>query len=148
MLAGCAVGPNYHRPAALGTNAMPASFVGVTATNPGEWKPAQPSAHLPRGSWWELFGDPELNRLETLATANNQQLAAAYANFQQARALVNVAGADFFPQLSADPSYTRQRISADQSRGAAASSRGFTFNTFSCPAERKLGARPLGPGAP
>ncbi len=103
LLAGCAVGPNYQRPQALGTNAMPAVFTGATPTNAGEWKLAQPSAHLPRGAWWEIFGDPELNRLEDLATTNNQQLAAAYANLQQARALVNVARADFFPQVSANP---------------------------------------------
>ncbi|MCX6926506.1 MAG: efflux transporter outer membrane subunit [Verrucomicrobia bacterium] len=133
LLAGCAVGPNYQRPTALGTNAMPAGFSSETSTN-GDWKPAQPSAHLPRGSWWELFGDPELTRLETLATTNNQHLAAAYANFQQARALVNVARADYFPQLAANPSYTRQRVSAGQSRGSAStSSRGYTFNNFSVP---------------
>jgi outer membrane protein, multidrug efflux system len=134
LLAGCTVGPNYQRPPALGTNAMPAAFAGATASNAGDWKPAQPSAHLPRGSWWEMFGDPELNRLEGLATTNNQQLAAALANFQQARALVNVARADYFPQLSANPSYTRQRSSAGQSRGSASpSSRGVTFNAFSVP---------------
>jgi multidrug efflux system outer membrane protein len=133
LLAGCAVGPNYQRPAALGTNALPASFAGATATNAGDWKPAQPSAHLPRGSWWELFGDPELSRLEGLATTNNQQLAAAFANIQQARALVSVARADYFPQVSADPSATRQRLSANQSAGAGSSSHGSTFNTFSLP---------------
>jgi multidrug efflux system outer membrane protein len=133
LLAGCAVGPNYKRPEAFGTNAMPASFAGVAATNAGAWKPAQPSAHLPRGSWWEMFGDPELNHLEGLATTNNQQLAAALANFQQARALVGVARADFFPQISADPSFTRQRLSANQSAAAGSSSHGSTFNTFSVP---------------
>ena len=102
-------------------------------TNASIWKPAQPSAHLPRGPWWEVFGDPELNRLEVLATANNQQLAAAYANIQQARALVGVARADFWPQISANPRRHAQRISANQSLGAASSSRGSTFNTFSVP---------------
>ncbi len=133
LLAGCAVGPNYERPAALGTNAMPASFAGATGTNAAEWKPAQPSAHLPRGAWWELFGDSDLNHLEGLATINNQQLVAAFANIQQARALVSVARAGYFPQVSADPSAIRQRISANQSAGAASSSRGFTFNTFTVP---------------
>ena len=130
LLAGCSVGPNYQRPAALGTNAMPAAFAGATSTNAGEWKPAQPSAHLPRGSWWELFGDPELDRLEALVTTNNQQLAAAYANFQQARALVNVARADYFPQLSASPSFSRQRTSANESLRSGGSA---TFNTFTVP---------------
>ena len=118
VLAGCAVGPNYQRPAALGTNAMPPSFSSPMLTNAAIWKPAQPSAHLPRGAWWKIFGDPELNRLELLATTNNQQLVAAFANLQQARALVRVARADLFPQVSADPSAIRQRISANQSAGA------------------------------
>jgi multidrug efflux system outer membrane protein len=130
LLAGCAVGPNYQRPEVVGTNAMPASFAGTTSTNAAKWKPAQPSAHLPRGSWWELFGDPELNHLEALATTNNQQLAAAFANFQQARALVSVAHADFFPQLSATPGVTRQRTSANQFQRSTGSS---TYNTFSVP---------------
>ena len=129
LLAGCAVGPNYQRPPALGTNAMPPSFTGATATNAGAWKPAQPSAHLPRGSWWEMFGDPELNRLESLATTNNQQLTAAFANFQQARALVSVARADFFPQISAPLSAARQRTSANQVQGSGSS----TYNMFSVP---------------
>src|ERR1035441_5458209 len=86
LLAGCAVGPDYHRPTALGTNAMPQSFSGPIPTNAAIWKPAEPSAHLPRGSWWEIFGDPELNGLEKLATTNNQQLAGAFANLEQARA--------------------------------------------------------------
>jgi outer membrane protein, multidrug efflux system len=133
LLAGCAVGPNYHRPEPLGTNVVPPCYSGTMPTNTSIWKPARPSAHLPRGAWWEVFGDPELNRLEVLATANNQQLAAAYANLQQARALVGVARADFWPQISAPPEATRQRISANQSLGAASSSRGTTFNTFSVP---------------
>jgi multidrug efflux system outer membrane protein len=130
LLAGCAVGPNYQRPAALGANVMPAAFAGAIPTNAGIWKPAQPSAHLPRGSWWELFGDPELNGLEGLATTNNQQLAAAFANFQQARALVSVARADFFPQLSAAPSVTRQRTSANQFQSGGNT---YTYNAFSVP---------------
>jgi multidrug efflux system outer membrane protein len=130
LLAGCAVGPNYQRPPALGTNAMPPAFSGAGSTNTGIWKPAQPSAHLPRGSWWELFGDPELNRLEASATTNNQQLAAAYANLQQARALVNVARAGYWPQLSTAPSYLRERASANQARLSGGSS---TFNSFIIP---------------
>ena len=137
LLAGCTVGPNYHRPSAVGTNAMPASFAGAVSTNVGDWKPAQPSAHLPRGTWWDMFGDAELNRLEGLANTNNQQLAAAYANFAQARALVSVARADYFPQVSADPSYTRQRTSANQSSrsGGGSSGGSSTFNTWIAPLE-------------
>ena len=128
LIAGCVVGPNYHRPAALGTNSMRAAFAEITSTNLGEWKSPEPSAALPRGAWWELFGDVELNRLETRATAGNQELATAFANFQQARALVNVARADSFPQINLSPSFTRQRSSVNTVSG-----RSGTFNSFIVP---------------
>src|SRR5207245_7841758 len=52
LFAGCAVGPDYHRPAALGGDAMPAAFGDGAVTNAGHWKTAEPSAHRPRGVWW------------------------------------------------------------------------------------------------
>jgi multidrug efflux system outer membrane protein len=91
---------------------MPAAFSSPAPTN-AEWKTATPSAHLPRGAWWEIFGDPELNRLESMAATNNQQLAAAVANIEEARAQLGVSKAGYFPQLSLAPSATRQRTSAN-----------------------------------
>src|SRR5271155_3945685 len=87
-LVGCAVGPNYHRPAALQNQPLPKTFSDGNPTNETVWKIAEPSAHLPRGEWWQLFSDSELNRLETLALTNNQNLAAAAARFEQSRDLV------------------------------------------------------------
>jgi NodT family efflux transporter outer membrane factor (OMF) lipoprotein len=135
LVAGCAVGPDYHRPAALAANPMPAAFGDAAITNTANWKTAEPSAHLPRGAWWELFGDPELNRLETLAATNNQQIAVALANFEQAHAAVKVARADFFPQISSSPSATRQRTSANASPTSAARGRSITFNAFNVSAD-------------
>src|SRR5436190_7246095 len=97
-LAGCAVGPDYHRPPPLPAAETPAVFGDVAVTNVGTWKTADPSAHLSRGAWWELYDDQELDRLEILAITNNQHLAVALANFDQARASLRVARADFFPQ--------------------------------------------------
>jgi outer membrane protein, multidrug efflux system len=132
LLAGCTVGPDYHRPTPLGTNTLPASFSeNQTAPAPPQWQTAQPAAHLPRGSWWEAFGDPELNRLETLTLTGNQTLVAASARFQQARALVNVARAGFFPDVRANPtSYTRQRNSLNQPENGAPAGVSPTFNNF------------------
>lgn len=84
------VGPNYERPA----TASPPKFKGVT------WRAATPSAHLPKGSWWAVFRDAKLNSLVAAATANNQQLKAAIARFDQARAAARMARGDFFPALS------------------------------------------------
>jgi multidrug efflux system outer membrane protein len=131
---GCKVGPDYHRPSPLGTNAMPPAFSGTTnATNAAEWKAAEPKAHLPRGAWWRVFSDPELERLETLANTNNQTLAAATARFAQARASVNIARADFFPQVQLDPSYSRQRTSLNAPQNGGPAGASYTYNTFSVP---------------
>lgn len=131
LLAGCSIGPAYHQPAPLGTNAMPANFSGATTNaNAPEWNPAQPAAHLPRGTWWQIFEDPELNRLETLANTNNQQLAAALARLTEARAEVNVTRSALFPQASLDPSYARQRTSFNQPQSGKPANISPTYNTF------------------
>jgi multidrug efflux system outer membrane protein len=129
FLCGCKVGPDYHRPAPLGTNSIPPRFSDA-GTNTAEWKSAQPSAHLARGAWWELFGDPDLNRLEILGTADNQGLAGALARVSEARASANIARANLFPQVELDPSYSRQRTSANQPDSGHAAGAAHTFNTF------------------
>jgi len=114
VLAGCSVGPDYRGASALKSEGLPAAFTVPTDTNNlGEWKTAEPSANLPRGAWWEVFGDAELARLESTAAAENQNLAAAAARLEQSRADLGVARSDFYPQFSADPEATRQRTSAN-----------------------------------
>jgi multidrug efflux system outer membrane protein len=95
------VGPHYERPA----TAAPPAFKGVT------WRAATPSAHLPKGAWWTVFHDSRLNALMTAATANNQQLKAAIARFDQARAAARMARGDFFPTASLPLSVENQRTS-------------------------------------
>ena len=130
FLGGCIVGPDYHPPAALGSNPVPASFEGSNGSN---WKTAAPSAHLPRGAWWEVFRDPELNRLEALALRENQELALAMARFEQARALVDVAKSELLPHLGAGSSGTRQRTSANQPQSGKPAGQSYTFNNFLVP---------------
>jgi outer membrane protein TolC len=68
-----------------GTNSVPSHFSGVDQPAPDiVWKTAAPSAPLPRGAWWQAFADPQLNRLEKLATTSNQDVAGALARFDQA----------------------------------------------------------------
>ncbi|WP_445896466.1 efflux transporter outer membrane subunit [Desulfosoma sp.] len=98
---GCAVGPDYRRPEAT---AVPETYFGDLH----EWKFATPRAHLPRGNWWEIFGDAELNRLQAEALEANQSLMkVAVARFGQARSALNVAEAAQFPHfgVSAQPLY-------------------------------------------
>jgi NodT family efflux transporter outer membrane factor (OMF) lipoprotein len=135
LFAGCAVGPDYHRPAALGASVLPAAFGVPAITNAGDWKTAEPSAHLPRGVWWEIYADPELNRLERLAVTNNQQIATALANLEQASAAAKIVRADFFPQLNTSPSASRQRTSANASPTGAAAGTSRTFNLLNVSAD-------------
>jgi multidrug efflux system outer membrane protein len=136
-LAGCAVGPNYHRPAALPDQPMPKTFSDRNPTNETLWKIAEPSANLPRGKWWKLFSDSELNRLETLALTNNQNLAAAAARFEQARDLAAAARSGYYPQLTAggtpNGDINRQRTSVNEPQNGQPAGQPYTYDTFTAP---------------
>jgi multidrug efflux system outer membrane protein len=127
-IAGCKVGPDYKRPPAA---PIPAAYTGAT----NGWKVAQPQAQFPKGNWWELFGDAELNDLERQASAANQQLKVAVARLDEARAQMDVTRAGLFPKVSLSGSYTRQRTSANTpstTTGTAVGSSA-TFNDFYAP---------------
>jgi len=96
LLAGCAVGPAYERPAPLQAGA---ALAGAYKEAEG-WVPAAPADALERGSWWTLFEDPELDRLAKQVQAANQNVAVAVANYAQARALVAQQRASLFPVVS------------------------------------------------
>jgi NodT family efflux transporter outer membrane factor (OMF) lipoprotein len=75
---------------------------------------AQPSDEMPRGQWWEIFGDPQLNALEEQVTVANQDLKVAEARFRQARALVGFARASEFPTISTSVGISSVRESANR----------------------------------
>jgi NodT family efflux transporter outer membrane factor (OMF) lipoprotein len=135
-LAGCAIGPDYKRPAPLPGQPLPETFSSFT-TNGVTWKVAEPSAQVPRGDWWRMFGDAELNRLETLALTNNQNLAAAAAHMRQSRELLSAARSEFYPQLTAggtpNGDITRQRTSVNQPISGSAAGAEHTYDTFTAP---------------
>lgn len=107
-LAGCVLGPIYHGPSAAETEA-PAKFKGALNAH---WKVAKPGGGKePRGEWWTIFGDGELNRLEQQALAANQDLRVAAARIAESRAQTRVAAADFFPNIDVDARGQRQRTS-------------------------------------
>src|SRR5580765_6781941 len=135
VMYGCKVGPDYHRPSALGTNSLPTEYSEVTGTNATGWKPATPAAHLPRGRWWQVFEDPELDRLETIASSNSPELAGALARYDQAMALIKVSRAQLFPQIETDPSYNRQRTSFNAPENGHPANGAHTYNTFTFPVQ-------------
>ncbi len=128
LACGCAVGPNYKRP----TAPEPPAFKEQTAPEgePSPWKPAEPSDAAPRGKWWEIFEDPQLNSLEEQVDVSNQSIAQAEAQYRGARAAVRGARADFFPTVTTSPSVTRSRGAATLANGAPA-----TVNQYQFPAD-------------
>jgi NodT family efflux transporter outer membrane factor (OMF) lipoprotein len=129
VLAGCAVGPDYHRPAAVKSQPVPAAFT----INGVVWQPAAPGANRPRGSWWTSFDDPVLNRLENMAADENQTLVGSVAALAQARDMVKEARSQFFPQVSTAPSYFRQRTSKNAEANGVAVGTPYTYNLFTVP---------------
>jgi NodT family efflux transporter outer membrane factor (OMF) lipoprotein len=104
-LCGCTVGPKYVRP----TAEIPASY-----KETGNWKTAQPSDAVPKGKWWEVYQDPQLDALEEQISVSNQNLKAAQAQFQQARAAVRVTRSNYYPTVTGGVSATRNRQSQNK----------------------------------
>jgi NodT family efflux transporter outer membrane factor (OMF) lipoprotein len=94
----------------------------------GNWTQAQPADRLPRDSWWTLYGSPELDTLQTQLIAGNPTLAAAFANYAQARALSDQARAGLFPTLGLNAGVQRARESVNAPLISSAVPRYFDTN--------------------
>jgi NodT family efflux transporter outer membrane factor (OMF) lipoprotein len=79
----------------------------------GPWTRAQPADRLPRDSWWTLYDNGEIDTLERRLVGNNPTLAAALADYAQAKALSDQARAGLFPTLGLNAGATRERDSAN-----------------------------------
>jgi multidrug efflux system outer membrane protein len=109
-LVGCAVGPKYQRPPIQSPPAWKTE---------GPWREAAPKDAIPKGAWWEIFHDEQLNGYEQQLLQANQSLAAARDRLDQARSLARVASAGLFPTLSTDPSASRNRYSGNRPASSA-----------------------------
>ena len=96
-LTGCAVGPNYRRPAA------PPSPLFKAARG---WQPAVPARIVP-SAWWSVYHDPVLSRLERQVAVSNQNLKAAVAAYYAAREAAGVTRGSLFPSINLGASQTR-----------------------------------------
>jgi NodT family efflux transporter outer membrane factor (OMF) lipoprotein len=120
---GCTIGPKYHTPVVQ----TPSAYKEV-----GDWKPAQPNDQNLGGTWWTIFQDPQLDALELQVDVSNQNLKAAEAQYQQARALLRYYRADYYPTVTAGPSATRTRVSAN-APPPGSQFVGITYNDFAVP---------------
>lgn len=100
-LAGCALAPTYEPPRYV----LPADWRGQRP-----FGVANPRDTLPRGPWWEQFGDPLLSQLEQQLEAQNPNLAAMYEQYVEARDAAAAARAALYPQILTDAqlSYNQQ----------------------------------------
>lgn len=126
LLIGCAVGPNYKRP----TADVPGTWKGE-----GPWQAAAPKDGIPKGNWWELYHDAQLDGLELDLLQANQSLKAAQDRLFQARSLARVASAGYFPVVNADPGGQRERFSGNRPLEGASPTqvRTDTENNFTVP---------------
>ena len=92
------VGPNFVRPAAIVSH----EFKEIKG-----WKVATPRANEPKGAWWAVFHDPELDQLMRVVVVSNQTVKADEANYREALALINEARAGLFPTINGAGSATR-----------------------------------------
>jgi NodT family efflux transporter outer membrane factor (OMF) lipoprotein len=124
-LSGCAVGPNYRRPAAPN----------ATKWDIAEpWRESTPKDSLPKGQWWTVFHDEDLNALEAQALVANQTLKISIARLEQARATAAIQVATLFPTLSTSPGVIRQRLSGNRAtNGVPITLKPVTQNSFTVP---------------
>ncbi len=128
LLSACSVGPRYNRPAV----ATPPGYKEIAGGN-DQWKVSSPSDGMLKGKWWELFEDPQLNALEEMVSVSNQNVKQAEAEFREARALVALNRAGYFPTIGTSPSITNSHELIQEKGGATTTSFGSTANTFSLP---------------
>ncbi|MCU1253073.1 MAG: efflux system, outer rane lipoprotein NodT [Edaphobacter sp.] len=98
LLSGCAVGPNYHRPAVQ----TPTAFHGPDESQQTKTQTAA-FADLP---WWQVFHDPQLQELIRTALEQNYDLQLAVERVNAARAQVGITRSNEFPQVSLDPNFS------------------------------------------
>jgi NodT family efflux transporter outer membrane factor (OMF) lipoprotein len=102
LLCGCSLAPRMKTPEVPSGDAY---------KELGAWSKAEPADRLPRDSWWMLYGTPEIDDLEKRLIAGNPTLAAALANYAQARALRDQARAGLFPTLGLNAGVERAQES-------------------------------------
>ena len=118
-------GPKYQKPEVM----VPQNWQA-----PAPWQLANPGDSIPKGAWWTLFNDAELNQYEERAITSNQTLKAAVARLAEARSFAQITSADLYPQINGGVSAARQRVSGNRpTLGSIVSPRPDTENTFQVP---------------
>ena len=115
LLSSCAVGPDFHRPAAPSIHGYTAAKL-PGATSAVDAKEGQPQAFAVgadvAGTWWSLFRSPALTRLVAATLRHNPSLQAAQQTLHQSQETTLAAEGSWFPSLTGTLNRSRQKISA------------------------------------
>jgi NodT family efflux transporter outer membrane factor (OMF) lipoprotein len=136
-LAGCDFAPPYHPP----TVAVPPAFKEAIVAKPakaGPWRPAEPADAAPRGAWWEVFRNPELDQLEPQVDISNQTLAQTLAVYNQARAFAQEAEAGLYPTVGIGGTISTNKQSAHRPLRSANQPNYFGANTIDAQASYEV----------
>ncbi len=120
LVSGCHIGPAYHAPAPPAVTAPNYKESTVNFHDADGWKVASPQDAMLRGNWWEVFNDPDLNALEEQLNINNQNLKEYFQNYMAARAQIAAARSQYWPTVTANPSWNRSKTSGNQHASSSA----------------------------
>jgi NodT family efflux transporter outer membrane factor (OMF) lipoprotein len=136
LLSGCQLAPPLKTPEV----STAAAYKELPNDVSAPWTTAKPADRLPRDSWWALYGDAQLNDLQQKLIANNPDLAAALANYNQARAYTDQVRSGLFPTITGNLDVERDRQSDNKPlRGPIATSPTYyDSNTVSATASYEL----------
>jgi NodT family efflux transporter outer membrane factor (OMF) lipoprotein len=134
LLSGCHVGPLYHAPTPQAVTAPNYKESTVNFHDADGWKVASPQDAMIRGNWWDIFNDPELTSLEEQLNINNQNLKEYYQNYMAARAQIAEARSQYWPTITASPSWNRSRTSSNQ-RVSSTATTGATTGLWNVPVD-------------
>jgi multidrug efflux system outer membrane protein len=122
LLAGCTVGPNYHRP--------------PVATAPAFQEPqtqSAPQADIAWTNWWMVFNDPVLDELEAQATNANRDIRIAIAHVDEANAMARSVHSQQLPTIGASPSFSRTREAQQRPNNGNTNGLAATYNDLLLP---------------
>jgi NodT family efflux transporter outer membrane factor (OMF) lipoprotein len=126
-VAGCAVGPNFHKPVApagAGYSTKPLPETTASTSLPGgDAQRLVMGRDLPF-EWWETFGSSALNSLVEKAFRANPSIKSAQAALRQAQELVYAQQGYFYPTVAADYNFERQKLAGNVSGSSAPGAQG------------------------
>jgi len=128
-LGGCSMAPRL---------TIPDVPTAVVYKEAGPWMPAQPADALPRGDWWKLYGDADLNALQTRLIERSPDLAAALARYNQAKAYSDQLRSGLFPSLVLGADAERDGLSNMRPLRPAASANDYNSFTVGVQADYEL----------